>query len=346
MSSGMEFPDEIESGGVVYHRLTLTDVLRLPAEEAFAGWRAGPYFYGIRDSVLPGNPLGVDKSQGVKPAGIKRGKGKGKQKADAPAPPSATHAPPVPPGGYGEGPSTTQSVPEENSTGLVGPPVPYDPGFAATQTAGSQKSEPRKEDPLNGTNPARVKGEPRVRALTEEQKLSLRRFFKVVDVPVEPAAWAAMSPKEKTLARAARSIPKWAVAAVARNSRNLEEIIRGRLTKDNFSTRREKTPGSPTQKEQAAATAAWLSVKGRFKGIPLYSNPSRPKEKALWEAYRSLKDRYGDLPCFPKPRKRQSGKKDGKSGGVTTSSGALSGLGEIVAMAKAFGEIAKALRGG
>jgi hypothetical protein len=335
-SPDMEYPDSVETRGVVYHRLSLSDVLRLPQEESFAGWRAGPYFYGNRSVKLPGNPLGPPDKVAEPAAPQAKGKGKGK------APDRNRVEPPMPEGGYGEGSSKTAPPPKPAPEGDPGQEVVLSRDFRPVGPTPKKKG-----DPLNTTNPLRVKGEPRTRALTEDQKTTLKRYFRVVDTPIEPEAWQKMTPKERSSARAARSIPRWAVAAVARNPRNMEEIIQGRLTKNNFS-QRVSTPNQPKSRDQAAATAAWLAVKGRFKGVPLYSNPLRPREKGLFEAYKSLKDRYGDQPCFPTPRRRQQGKgRDGR--GVNTSSGGpglASGLGEIIQLAKAFGEISRALRGG
>jgi hypothetical protein len=86
-------------------------------------------------------------------------------------------------------------------------------------------------------NPAKIvgvpKGQPRSKTLTDGQRASLRRFFKLKD-PLPATEWEALSSKEKRTYLSQMSIPRWAVAAVEARPDNLNKIISGKITADNY----------------------------------------------------------------------------------------------------------------
>jgi hypothetical protein len=86
-------------------------------------------------------------------------------------------------------------------------------------------------------NPAKIdglpKGTPRSKALSEEQRVSLRRFFKLKD-PLPPVEWEALSKKEQRGYLREMSIPRWAVAAVEARPDNLKKIVSKEITAGNY----------------------------------------------------------------------------------------------------------------
>jgi len=198
------------------------------------------------------------------------------------------------------------------------------------------------KDPLSMENPLRVKGEPKSKALSNDQREQLRSFFKLEKEPVPSDRWAALSSKDKATELKKRSIPKWATEVVLRDGRNLSRILAGEITKDTANSV-PRSPKAALTKNSSAALEAWLQLKADFKGTPLLSKPQSGKEKAFFKRFTSLKAEYGEQACFPKPKDTPAiqgrGSPNGKSGSRKD------GFGDFIDMARAFGEIAKALNG-
>jgi hypothetical protein len=226
------------------------------------------------------------------------------------------------------------------------PPVPTasKPKAANTKEPGKDQktgqTPPKSQgDPLNSKNPLRVKGEPRTRLLPDDTVNRLRAALKVptpTQVPKE--TWDSYTSKEKAKIRERSSLPRWAVAIVLENPVNLELIEQGRLTKDNFS--KEKVASAKVNSQvgnrSQTATAAWTSLKSKFKGVGLFQNPSTNKEKAFKKAYDSLVGEFGKLPVLPKPKV--------KPGAKTSGAGLKTGLGELAPMIELIGALSKAFR--
>jgi hypothetical protein len=175
--------------------------------------------------------------------------------------------------------------------------LPVGPSKDGTQRA-------RLPDPLAGQNPLRAKGTPRSSLLTEEQKGRLRKALAVPQPePVDPEQWARMTNKERTQQRTLSALPHWAVTAVLENSGNLELIEQGLLTKDKQTSKLAR-PGAKKESAGArkGAADAWVSLKGKYPGVPLYSNPSTKREKALKSAFDTLKKEFGEAAALPKPK--------------------------------------------
>jgi putative sterol carrier protein len=199
-----------------------------------------------------------------------------------------------------------------------------------------------KQSAVEKDNPLNVKGTPKSKALSEEQRKALRAYFKLETEPIPQDEFAKLSKKEKTKALKSRSIPRWASEAVLRKASNLQEILEGRLTKDNF----QKSPriAPPNQSSRASqAMEAWLALKADYRGIPLLRRPSTAREKAFKERFLKLKEQYGEQACFPRFKERPD--HQGQAGSPARARGNNPDMGGFLDMAKAFGEIARALRG-
>jgi hypothetical protein len=211
--------------------------------------------------------------------------------------------------------------------------------------------QPKKEVPISGKgkapveedNPLHVKGTPKSRALSLEQRHALRRHFGLEEGLVDSESWSVMSAKEKSLALKARSIPRWASEAVLRHSDNLQAILEGRLTKDNMTSVARVAPPKSNNRT-AQAMEAWQALKSDFKGTALLRRPLSQKEKAFKKRFDQLVTAYGQQPCFPKLKERPD-----QQGQVSSSTGRASsvrgGASEVLDIAKAFGEIARAFSG-
>jgi hypothetical protein len=219
----------------------------------------------------------------------------------------------------------------------------------------SSKGKEKAKDPLaEGENPLRVQGAPRSTVLTDAQKKTLRKALGLLEAPVSPDAWSALSKKEKREERAKRDLPHWAVTAVVRNPDNLAKIVSKELTKDNFNRtvqpkRGKATPQQPVGKNVAEATLAWKKAKDGYPGVGLFARPQSKDGKALKKEYDSLVEKYGKLPCFPKPKKDPSlqgkaAKPRSSPGQGGTGVGALAGteLGQILRL---MSDIVRAAKG-
>jgi hypothetical protein len=182
---------------------------------------------------------------------------------------------------------------------------------------GEQKTEPPGQ--RSPANPLRIKAVPRSEALSEEDKASLRGYFHVESEPIDPAVWDAMSKQDKTASRKARSIPRWAVAAVLHSPSNLARVLRGDLTKENFvgvvrsaNDSKSEAKGSPPR-AQSNAVSAWVKLKEKFPGTSLLARPQTRKEKSFLQGYNNLVSEFGPLKCFPRPKEGR-GEAPGKGG--------------------------------
>jgi hypothetical protein len=216
-------------------------------------------------------------------------------------------------------------------------------GVALSPTTPAPKPKKEKKPELAG-NPLGVKGNPRSSSLTEVQRTTLRKFFQLPDESVPQEEWERLSKKEKTKARLSRSIPRWAVSAVLQHDSNLEKIVKGDLTKENFNSQVKVTPKTSAPKgDQVEATQSWVDTARKFKGVSLQQRPVTVREKAFKKAYSALLARYGDLPCFPKPKQRAAGPKS--AGQPAFVGGGLAPLQPLLELAKFLGQLQSAARG-
>jgi hypothetical protein len=174
-------------------------------------------------------------------------------------------------------------------------------------------------DPLTKENPLGAKGvpKPRTAALTGDQKQALRSFFEIPEERIDPDTWASLNKQERTDARAAMSIPRWATAAVVSDPSNLDLILKGELTKDS-KVRQRQVPGDPSCGEQ------WRVLKGKFAGEVLLDKPLTPRQKAFKKAFDHLATRFPNNPALPKVKKTSGSPGDGtkpKNNGKGSSGG-------------------------
>jgi hypothetical protein len=218
----------------------------------------------------------------------------------------------------------------------------------AASSSGSEKKTKRErsaeglktEHPLEQENPLKVKGEPKSKALSDAEKTSLRKFFKLKEGLVPSEEWATMSAKEKASALKERSLPRWAVESVLRSPTNLQWIIEGKITKENANSTT-SAPKAARTKNGAQALEAWQQLKASFKGTPLLKKPDTTKEKAFRKRFDQLVADYGEQPFFPKLREKPAQQ------GRASSQQRKNSFGDsnLLDMVRSMGEIAKAFRG-
>jgi hypothetical protein len=299
-------------------------------------FRHGQFYHQVQ--VLPPPPPPTS----AKEEGGKKKKKKGKKPAEVPPPPPPKDDPKP---GKGKG-REVPILPDVDDAG-EGPS-----GTKGKEVEG-KKEEGKKPDPLvQGGNPLRVKGVPRSSALTEEQKAALRKFFKLSDDSVSPEVWAGYSKKEKRAYTKQRTLPHWAVTAVLRKPENLERVLKGEITKDNFGQqvqpgKGKTTVGQAPPKLLAEATKAWTDTKAKHAGVGLFARPQSKGEKALKKEYDLLIEKYGRLPCFPKVKQHPSAQKSAK-GKVATpkgSGGKGAPLSELEPLLALMSNLVKAVNG-
>jgi len=198
------------------------------------------------------------------------------------------------------------------------------------------------KSPITEENPLHVKGTPRSKALSDSQRDSLRKFFKLESSEVPGEVLAAMTKKQRSAFMKSRSLPRWATVAVLKDASNLEKILKGQLTKENANDSLRTSSKGPTA-GRSQALEAWTRLKSDFQGTALLQKPVTAKERAFRKRFDSLKTQYGEQPHFPKLRQRPSQQGQGPS--ATRFSGRGDGLDGILTLAKAAGEIARAFRG-
>jgi hypothetical protein len=252
--------------------------------------------------------------QVTKPKPDPKGKGKAKEGVQLPSKPAVPTPPSKPPGN------------------------PVKTGEKA-ETKGGQ---PGKASPLTEENPLRVKAEPASRALSDDQRKSLRKFFKLTEGLVPPLEWSQMDSKQRARALKERSIPRWATAAVLRRPENLELILKGTLTKDTVGEVLAATPSGSKPYATGQAVESWTALRNDFRGVTLYREPVTAKERAFKKRFDQLVADYGEQKVFPRPKERPD--RQGRSGSPRPSGAGVAGFDGFLQMAKAFGEIAKAFR--
>jgi len=195
-----------------------------------------------------------------------------------------------------------------------------------------------KPDPIaKGGNPLHVRGLPRSTALSDEQKETLRKFLKIPP-PLDKDSWDAMSKKDRSAATKKRSLPHWAVTSVLRDPKNLDRILKGEVTKDNFiqtvqSGKGKPTPSQVEPKQFAEAQTAWTALKDKYPGIGLFARPRSKDEKEFKSAYDKLVKHFGKLSCFPNPRAKHpndSGASSPRQGGQRSEKSGLSGDAQLI----------------
>jgi hypothetical protein len=233
----------------------------------------------------------------------------------------------------------------KEKTALVREPSPASSGkkkgkLPAVPQTGTppEEGETQRAHPVQQDNPLGVTGGPKSKALLESQRLALRKFFELKEGLVPAVEWSLMDNKARAASLKERSIPRWATAAVLRDPENLPLILSGKLNKDNAAVPSRKSPSSHSA---ARALEAWQQLKSDFQGVTLFRNPATAKEKAFKRRFDQLVVEYGTQQCFPKPKDRpdQQGRTGPRGGG--RQGGDMEGL---LSMARAFGEIARALR--
>jgi hypothetical protein len=218
---------------------------------------------------------------------------------------------------------------------------------SAVQTAEVPKVEKKggqpdkSTSPLSQENPLRVKGEPASRALSDDQRKALRQFFKLKEGLIPPVEWSTMNPKQRAQALKERSIPRWATAAVLRRPENLEQIVKGSLTKDNIGDALAVTPTGKQTQAHGQAIEAWTALKQDFRGVTLYREPVTSKERAFKKRFDQLIADYGEQKAFPRPKERPD--KQGRDSSRVRGN-PVAGFEGFLQMAKAFGEVAKAFK--
>jgi hypothetical protein len=229
--------------------------------------------------------------------------------------------------------------------GAAAPPkgggaVPQKPREASTggKTASVPAGENAKGDPITRENPLRAKGVPRSNLLTEEQKARIRKVLGIlVPEPLDPDTWATMSPKSRSQYRKSGSIPHWASSAVLENKDNLELIEQKILTASNQRSRLRGLVRGDTSRPNKGAAEAWATLKKRYPGASLFSNPRSKAEKALKAGWDNLRAEFGKHPSLPKPKV--------KAGSKTTQPariGGGNGLDQLIPMLSLIGKLAKA----
>jgi hypothetical protein len=110
----------------------------------------------------------------------------------------------------------------KTSTPVTEPKAPAEEGTKSVRGA-SPSADSR-------SGPLRVNGAPRTADLSEEEISALRAYVQR-DVPeITGEEWESLSTKEKSKYRKSRSIPRWMLMAVKTNRRNLDKILKGKLT--------------------------------------------------------------------------------------------------------------------
>jgi hypothetical protein len=197
--------------------------------------------------------------------------------------------------------------------------------------------------PLARENPLHVKGEPKSKALSDDQRKTLRSFFKLKEGLVPPEEWAALDSSGRSAAMKERSIPRWASEAVLRSPANLQLILEGKLTKENANSVA-RSPRAAKTKNSSAALEAWQQLKSDFKGTALLKSPQSTKEKAFRKRFDQLVADYGQQPCFPKLRERPD--QQGRSNSITRGRAPARGqASDMLDMVRAMGDIARAFSG-
>nr|UMO80446.1 hypothetical protein [Sclerotinia sclerotiorum narnavirus 4-HC025] len=207
---------------------------------------------------------------------------------------------------------------------------------------GKPSGKPEKPtSPLNEENPLQVKGEPKSKALSDSQRESLRKFFKLKEGLIPAEEWSKMDNKARALAMAERSIPRWATSAVLKRESNLQLILEGKLTKENIGTALETSV--PKQKGGSSqALEAWQKLRSDFSGVTLFRNPVTAKEKAFKKRFVTLVAEYGEQRCFPKLKDRPDQQGRGRS--QSRGKGPDDAMGSLIQLATAFGQIARAFK--
>jgi hypothetical protein len=306
---------------------------------------------------LPGYHTVVPKTPGLKPTAGKKGK------TSPPAPKGAT-------------PSPTKETPakhvcrrgswcrtnrqSDNCMGGTGQPG-TDPlkgtvhpdskpkkakkaGGDGGEASGSQPTPKVKVDPVGTDHPLREKGTSRLAVLADQDKVALRKHFGLSLEKHSKEDWDALTDEARRTWIRENAIPRWAVSAVTIDRKNLQKILKGDITKENFSkTVKVKLSdlGSKT------AQGAWLELKSKFSGVALVSRPSTDREKSFRKEYDALKKRFPDDPALPKIRGRKPSGSTPSTGGNSPSHGSPSSfaasLAPMLEMAKALGQLKKAL---
>jgi hypothetical protein len=176
-------------------------------------------------------------------------------------------------------------------------------------TKPSVRVEPKVKTPkttVHSDNPLRVSGEPRTKGIPETSLTELRKFFKIEESSLPPEQWAAMSKTDKTEFRRKRSLPRWALEVLRKDSGLLPKILSGEINVTNHvGFLRGRTPSAVANGKQSEAAKAWTALKGSFAGVPLLAAPRNRREQSLRRQFDALVSKYGDQPCFPKPRVTQ-----------------------------------------
>lgn len=141
-----------------------------------------------------------------------------------------------------------------------------------------RKTEKSASSGAASAGPLRVKDVPRSSVLNEEQKKALKKKFQIDETPIEKSAWDALNKREKSALRKARSIPRWAIQSVSSNPLNLDKILKGQLTIENFNSSQEDRKSSSKEKKTPPSVK---SNRGRQRSkSPLVSKRDRTPRRS------------------------------------------------------------------
>jgi hypothetical protein len=211
-------------------------------------------------------------------------------------------------------------------------------------------------DPLTKENPAKVENLPKPfhgDRVPPELLKAARTHLKLTDDPF-PSDYAALPKEQQKVERAKRVTPRWVSAALSADPANLAKIVKGEITKDSHIQGKPRAPGPSTgtpkgEPKQAPLTAGqrWASLKSRFKDVSLWQNPATPREKQFKAAFDTLASSLTakEREALPKLRKRPRNlsARDTTATATTSAHSPLSGLNDLLTMAKLLGEVVKAL---
>jgi hypothetical protein len=217
------------------------------------------------------------------------------------------------------------------------PQKPENPTSAEKKSTGASPGSPVEEE-----NPLRVKGTPKTKALSDEQRATLRKFFKLEEGIVPKDVWVSLTNKERQKEMAKRAIPRWATEAVLRKASNLQDILEGKITKANANAA-PRSPKVALAKPTAQAMEAWQQLKADFRGVGLFQKPVTSREKAFRKRFDQLVADYGQQPCFPKLRSHPENQgRSSRSPGKRPSEG---GGSELLDMVRLIGTLTRAFSG-
>jgi hypothetical protein len=210
-------------------------------------------------------------------------------------------------------------------------------------------------DPMTKENPANIRNLPppyHGDRVSPELLKAVRSHLRLSDEPLPTDR--KLSKEELKAERAKRNTPRWVTAALSADPLNLEKIVKGEITKDSHIQGKPRAPAkssvTPSGDPKVAPLTVgqrWASLKKSFKDVSLWANPATPREKQFKSAFDNLSKSASakEREALPKLRRRPRNlPQQGTAATATTSTHSpLSGLNDLLTMAKLLGEVVKAL---